>query len=1009
MSDLGAYMLRLLAPPPQSAEAAILTICDRLENSTMLEDRCSAILGLRGFATDHRETVAANGMRGLLSALVKDTKFDQELRRACLETLVNLFGTPRIAKQRVKHKRYLSPLLTTRQVDDISRWLADQSFQNEDVLSSLCDIARDIGDPYSSMYALQLISAMAAARPDRAAEAVIAEPTGAATLVGSLGSESEMVRHEGVVLLLNLTIGHSDLQKLVAFEGAFDKLWDIIENEGGIFGGVMVEECLSLLARLLEYNVANQVMFVESDSPRKLEDLLADGEIEYWGASQTETNVCASLELLSLCVTGPDTQKHNQTRLRPALLPALKLAFGSSTPVQVRTTSLRAVASLIYQNPELQSEVLAIDVPWYDLTLARVVGPPPVLPCSQALAGWAVKLGLTHLFELRAASLVALDAGINDSHDMQFTSEQIESLGSGEGILSVLADPSEEDDARLDPYRIWFAAAIVMNIISRNVEAKDRLTEISVGDESLGQERHLLIQAVAGQLQYYLSQPVSAALIGYLQLFTVWLWDSTSAASAFVAESSTIQSLIAFVVGGGGSNGPAGSLASSLAAVVLGVAYLFCPPDAPLARSELWKILTTALGQDQYQLHIRRLAKNPEFHDFDVEDMFAPPRDVDDGMPRIFFESSFVDLMQQQLSRVQRALEKDPTIEPAARISLEDFDQLQALNLELSNSVESLKTELSESKKQYESLNEQFQTVTNEKSAIDSLRPKYDSLRSETDQLKEKFDKTTQEFEELREKHRELQESYDKASHESISVTRARTKAEEGVNKLAREVFELTKQEEQSRKRCDQLTKSLKQLEAKLEKSQNLNDALKSQVEKAVKEAKDSSKSRDDALSKANTALAEAETAKKMIEQALEERRHLTESIKKQSKQLQDAESCTASINDLEKKLENAKKEAAEAKAAAAKSQDNAATEKDVEKAKKIASQALADKLKFKEDVDYYREKSVSAEKAKAEKETELDELLVLIDGLTEQKNQYKNRLKKYEEVSDSEDEDEEE
>lgn len=1003
-------MLRRLAPPPQSAEAAILTICDRLENAKMLEDRRSAILGLRGLATDHRETVAANGMRGLLSALVKDAKHDTELCRACLETLINLYGSPRLAKQRVKHKRYLSPLLTTRQVDDISRWLADQSFQDDGVLTTLFELARNKEDVYSCMYALQLVSAMAASRPDRAAEAVQAEPTGASTLVDALGSESEMVRHEGVVLLLSLTIGHPDLQKLIAFEGAFERLWDIIDNEGGVFGGVTVEECLSLLAQLLEYNVPNQVMFVESDSPRKLENLLADGEIESWGAIQTETNVCAALEMLSICVTGPDSRKHNQARLRPALLPALKLAFGSSTPIQVRTSSLRAVASLIIQNSELQSEILAIDVPWYDLTLARVPGQPPILPCPQALAEWAIKLGLTHLFELRAASLVALDAGINDTFDMQFISEQLDALKSGRGVLSVLAEPGEEDDARLDPYRIWFAAAIILRIVSRSMEAKDRLTLVAVGDENVGQEKHPLIQAVSGQLQYYLSQPLNAAVLGYLQLFTVWLWDSKSATSAFVAESSTIQSLIAFVVGGGGNSGPIGNLASSLAAVVLGVTYLYCPHDAPLSRSALWNLLSASLGKDQYQLHIRRLAKNPAFHDFDVEDMFAPPRDIDDGMPRVYLEPAFVELVQENIGRIQRAIEKDPTIEPAARISLEDFDELQARNSELSNSLKHLESELSDTKTRYDALSEQFQAISVEKSEIAAVKPKYDVLSKNFDELKEKFEHTVQKLNELREKHTELEEIHSKNTQESLAVVRAKTKAEEGINKLAREVFELTKKQEQSQKHSEQLTKSIKQLEIKLEKSQNHNETIKAQMEKAVGEARDASKDRESFRAKAEAASKDSENAKQMVEEALKERHGLRESLKKQSKDLEDARSQAISMHELTQELEEVRKQAAGLKTEADNRQSESPnTQQDLEKAKVLASQALERELRLKKELDHYREKWESAEKAKGEKETELDELLVLIDGLSEQKNRYKERLKKHEDVSDSDEEDDEE
>ena len=54
----------------------------------------------------------------------------------------------------------------------------------------------------------------------------------------------EVLRNDALILLIQLTKGNSDLQKIVAFENAFDKLVDIIEVEGYSDGGIVVEDCL---------------------------------------------------------------------------------------------------------------------------------------------------------------------------------------------------------------------------------------------------------------------------------------------------------------------------------------------------------------------------------------------------------------------------------------------------------------------------------------------------------------------------------------------------------------------------------------------------------------------------------------------------------------------------------------------------------------------------------------------------------------------------------------------
>lgn len=55
-----------------------------------------------------------------------------------------------------------------------------------------------------------------------------------------------------------------DIQKLFAFEGAFDKLFNIVQREHGIDGGIIVEDCLTCVDGLLRMNVSNQTFFRET-------------------------------------------------------------------------------------------------------------------------------------------------------------------------------------------------------------------------------------------------------------------------------------------------------------------------------------------------------------------------------------------------------------------------------------------------------------------------------------------------------------------------------------------------------------------------------------------------------------------------------------------------------------------------------------------------------------------------------------------------------------------------
>jgi hypothetical protein len=50
-----------------------------------------------------------------------------------------------------------------------------------------------------------------------------------------------------------------DIQKVLAFEGAFEKLFNIVQQEGGIEGGVVSQGALTCVDGLLRFNPSNQV------------------------------------------------------------------------------------------------------------------------------------------------------------------------------------------------------------------------------------------------------------------------------------------------------------------------------------------------------------------------------------------------------------------------------------------------------------------------------------------------------------------------------------------------------------------------------------------------------------------------------------------------------------------------------------------------------------------------------------------------------------------------------
>ena len=70
-----------------------------------------------------------------------------------------------------------------------------------------------------------------------------------------------------------LTKDNADIQKIVAFENAFERLLAIIYEEGQSDGGIVVSDCVNLMLNLLRGNASNQVCVPErraSSGPARL-------------------------------------------------------------------------------------------------------------------------------------------------------------------------------------------------------------------------------------------------------------------------------------------------------------------------------------------------------------------------------------------------------------------------------------------------------------------------------------------------------------------------------------------------------------------------------------------------------------------------------------------------------------------------------------------------------------------------------------------------------------------
>ncbi|RKP05999.1 hypothetical protein THASP1DRAFT_32178, partial [Thamnocephalis sphaerospora] len=282
---------------PQTADETIGKLCDRLASATLLEDRRASVLGLKGLSREYKADVGTKALPHLAEAL-KAEHIDVDLTKALLETLLNLCSPDPSDNP---------PELALELTDELVKDAASIG----SVLASLQE-----HDFYVRYTALQLLNALLQNRPQRVQECVLASAMGISRLMDTLDDHRDIIRNEALLLLITLTDANADIQKIVAFENAFERLFAIIVQEGGVQGGIVSQDSLQLIYNLLRYNASNQVhsdapaavqnYFRETGGIQRAAQLLkipAEMPIEAWN-EQMAVNMGMIISLLRIMVGG---------------------------------------------------------------------------------------------------------------------------------------------------------------------------------------------------------------------------------------------------------------------------------------------------------------------------------------------------------------------------------------------------------------------------------------------------------------------------------------------------------------------------------------------------------------------------------------------------------------------------------------------------------------------------------------------------------------------------------
>ncbi|KAJ3275936.1 Vesicle-mediated ER to Golgi transport protein [Terramyces sp. JEL0728] len=633
------------------ASSTIDKLCDRVRDSTLLEDRRSAVQGLRGLARDWQ---------------VND-RMDVEIIKLTLETL--------------------NILCSTNGDDDMGKTLTEIFVKDAQNISLLLDILAEV-DFYVRFNCVQLITTLFNNVGNALHEGILTSPLGISRLIDLLDDRREIIRNgklvltvDGLLLLISLTANNADIQKIVAFENAFDRLFSIIMEEGSIEGDIIVQDCLQLMCNLLKHNASNQNLFRETSCIKKVPHLLvyrdANGQSVSLAKNRDElseqkiANITSVLELIRILVEGNNQNTTiNQNLFGQSNMVAALFELGMTThmPLNIRIQSLLAVGDVINLHEVNRdrfsrcSAKMSIQAEHTGLPNQK---PPPGTLTQSAMALIQTAMG-KNPFGLQSAATYAFRCYIEDNMEGQIAiSTSLKPSSDSETGSLIVANLLDLTTARKDPWVLWFAANMLLHSLHRNPHSQD--LALSVIFQEHGETISLIHKVCYTLLCASRDNLDPKVQIGLLSLL------------ALVEQINHASGIDPIVQG--------------LAAFLYGLVFEFNDDSEPtFTRANLQNVVSSRIGVDNFLSRAQRLKESKPYLS-NSDDLENP------------FDHVFLDFLKSHLDQITRSVTvfKPRTVSSKPKTS-ENVNDSQLKIISLTKSLQGKDAEIAQLRQEIEQL-----------------------------------------------------------------------------------------------------------------------------------------------------------------------------------------------------------------------------------------------------------------------------------------------------------------
>lgn len=700
-------------PQPTGAET-IQKLCDRVASSTLLEDRRDAVRALKSLSKKYRLEVGTMSMDHLVRILQTD-RSDTEILGYALDTLYNIVCNDEEEEQDDSEEENQQ-----KQEDDLGAQFTDKFIQESENITLLLTLLEEF-DFHVRWPGVKLLTALLKNQCAQVQGIVLVSPMGVSRLMDLLADSREVIRNDGLLLLQQLTKGNAAIQKIVAFENAFERLLDIITEEGSSDGGIVVEDCLLLLLNLLKNNSSNQNFFKEGSYIQKMKPWFEVGDDNSGWSAQKVTNLHLMLQLVRVLVSPVNspgaTASCQKAMFQCGLLQQLcTILMATGVPADILTETINTVSEVIRGSDVNQDYFASVNAPSNPPRPAIVVLLMSMVNERQP-------------FVLRCAVLYCFQCFLYKNQK-----------GQGEIVATLLPSTIDANSISAgqllcgglfsaDSLSNWCAAVALAHALQDNLTQKEQLLRVQLAT-SLGKPPVSLLQQCTNILSQgdKLNRRGSRVQtkVGLLMLLCTWISNCPIAVMHFLHN----QDNVPFLTGQISENlGEDERLVQGLCALLLGICIYYNDNSLEnYTKEKLKQLIEKRIGKENFVEKLAFVTKHELY-----SRAAQKPQPAFSTPEHMLFDHEFTKLVKELEGMITKAVlrsSEEEKKEEEVKKTLEQHDSIVTQYKEL---IREQDCQINELKKQVSSLTSQSEnlesTITQQLSQIQQHKDQYNILK----------------------------------------------------------------------------------------------------------------------------------------------------------------------------------------------------------------------------------------------------------------------------------------